>query len=358
MTTVEQVEDQDEVLTNLGTVDAVEPPVTPSVRESLAAAIEQNKSKESEEEKPKSGRERDDAGKFTKGQKEQATKDTVSRETQVSKVAPELPEIKMPKSFPAEKAKDFAALPRPIQELLAKREEDYHKELTKHDEERQFGRTISQMASPYLPLMKAEGADVTKSFEQFLNTAYILRTKSPQEKGQLILKLAQEFGADLRGATQQAQQPFNPVLHQLQQEIAGLKGQLERETTLKKQQEDSSLKSQIDVFAADPKNVHFETVKAHMAALLRGGIAKDLQDAYEQAVYANPHTRSTLLEANVKSVEEQRVADKKAKAEAAKKAGSSIRGAPGMGAVKNGLIAQPDLRKAITSAFAEHRGEA
>jgi len=344
MTTGEEIQAQEENLENALVPEAsvVAEPV--SIRENLATALETVKAKQAEE-TPKTGRERDEAGKFTKEPKE---KKTVSRET------PEvtLPEIKMPKSFPADKAKDFAALPRPIQELLAKREDDYHKELTKHDEERNFGRQVQALANPYLPLIKAEGGEIVKAFEQYLNTAYVLRTKSPQEKGQLILKLAQEYGADLRGASQ-TQPQAHPALQQMQQEIAALKGQIEQEKAFKKQQEDSAIKSQIDAFAANPKNVHFEAVKAHMAALLRGGAAKDLEDAYDQAVHANPHTRSTLLQQT--NVDEQRVAEKKAKAEAAKRAGSSLRGAPGIAATKNGRIVQPDLRSELKAQFAAFR---
>ena len=145
------------------------------------------------------------------------------------------------------------------------------------------------------------------------------------------------------------------MLQQLQQELAGLKGSIEKEKALKEQQEAQALQSQVEAFKSDPKHIHFEAVKADMAALLRGGIAKDLDDANDRAVYANPHTRSTLLEQNKNSVEEQRVAEKKAKAEAAKKAGSSIKGAPGMAATKNGTITQSNLREALKSAFAEHR---
>lgn len=352
MTTVEQIEDQDEVLDNLGTTETVEK--QPSVRESLASAIEQTKAKTEE---PKTGRERDEAGKFSK--KEDKPEIIASREApKVQTKAPVevLPEVKMPKSFPADKAKEFATLPRPIQELLAKREDDYHKELTKHDEERNFGREIQKVVMPYMAQIRAEGVDAPKAIAELFNTAHVLRTASPQVKGELLWRTAQAFGADMRqGLQQQAQQPFNPVLQQLQQEIAGLKGSIEQEKALKQQQEEGALKSQIDTFAADPKNVHFEAVKAHMAALLRGGAAKDLQDAYEQAVYANPQTRSTLLEQNVKSVEEQRVADKKAKAEAAKRAGSSIKGSPGIAALKNGRIVQPNLRKELEAQFAAHR---
>lgn len=363
----EDTKEQDEVIDALAVKDEAPAPEAekpaPSLRDSLASALEQTKAKAAPEQtetpKQKADRERDESGKFVKKAEDKPTVPRGTNKTQIKEqpITQELAPIVMPKSFPAAHAKDFAALPRPLQELLAKREEDFHKELTKHDEERQFGRTVRDLANPYVPLIKAEGGDIAKAFGSYLNTAYILRTKSPQEKGQLLLKLASEFGADLRGASQ-AQGQAHPVIHQLEQKIAQLEGRLTQDSELKKQQEESALKSQIDTFAADPSHPHFEAVKAHMAALLRGNAAKDLQDAYDQAVYANPQTRSTLLQQQQTDAAEEKRLAQKAKAEAAKKAGSSIKGGPGMGASKNPTIQQPNLRAALKSAFAEHRGEA
>jgi hypothetical protein len=333
-------------------IEKEEPVKVPSVRDSLAAAVEESKAKQTDEKPAR-------AVKEAKLPKE--TKTDIQVKTKVFKDAPreaevktDLPAIKVPQSFGGDKKALWDSMPRNVQEFWAKREDEFHRELTKQDEERTFGRSVKELATPYIPLIKAEGGDIVKGFQSYLNTAYILRTKSPQEKGQLLMQLAREFGADLRGV--QAQNPVNPQLHQLQQELAGLKGSIEQEKALKKQQEDAALQTQVEAFAADPKNIHFETVKADMAALLRGNVAKDLQDAYDRAVYANPQTRSTLLAQ--KDSEEKQVADKKAKAEAAKKAGSSLRGGPGPSALRNGNIPQPDLRKALVSAFAEHRGEA
>jgi hypothetical protein len=344
----------------------IEQPIEPpSIRDSLASALEESKAKAANDADgkklvsfkatPKEAKVKDDNA-IDKPLKTKTIKDITKDVSQVTGKETVLPEIKTPQSFQGANAPAWKDLPRNMQEFLAKREEDYHRELTKQDEERTFGRSIKELASPYLPLIQAEGGDVTKAFQNFLNHAYILRTKSPQEKGLLILKLAQEFGADLRGAAQQGNVQVSPQLQQLQQEVQDLKKQREQEIALKKQQEDTALKSQVDAFSADPTHIYFETVKAEMAALLRGGIAKDLQDAYDRAVHANPQTRSALL--SQQKEEEKQVADKKAKAEAAKRAGSSLRGGPGPSALKNGQIKQPDLRKALESAFAEHRGEA
>lgn len=328
----------------------------PSLRDQIEKAVEEVKTKEPEVKKADKPRAED--GKFVKNaapekkiaaQQKQVnqTDETVARET----------EIKAPKSYSAAVMGKWKELPREIQQELVKREDDTHKTLAAQDEDRLFGKQIRDKANPYLAIIRAEGGDIGKAFDEFLNTAYLLRNESPQNKGRLLLHLAQTYGADLRGATQ-AQPNVDPRFNQVLQEVQSLKSVLQQQEGLKKQTEESELKRQIDAFAADPEHEHFETVKAEMASFLKSGIAQDLQDAYERAVYANPQTRSTLLEQQNVQVQEKRVAEQKARADAARKAGSSIKGSPGMAASKNGKIEHKDLRSTIEAAFAEHRGEA
>jgi nitric oxide reductase activation protein len=66
-----------------------------------------------------------------------------------------------------------------------------------------------------------------------------------------------------------------------------------------------------------------------MAALIGQGAAKDLQDAYEQAVWARPDTRATLLAQQRAEEEQKRRAEAKQKAEDARRKSVSITGGPG-----------------------------
>lgn len=331
----------------------------PSLRDTIEEVRENIKTREDGASKKvkteKAERVRAEDGKFVKKDEIAApvrknAAQQVSHETEI-KVEPE---IKIPKSFGAQVQSKWKELPREIQQELAKREDDTHKALAAQDEDRLFGKQIRETSHPYLPIIRGEGGDVNRAFTEFLNTAYLLRTRSPQEKGQLLLQLAQQFGADLRGASQ-TQGPVDPRYAQLTQEVQSLKSTLQQQLELKKQTEDGELKRQIDAFASDPAHEHFETVKAEMASFLKSGIAVDLKDAYDRAVYANPQTRSTLLEQQTAQTQEKRVAEQKARADAARKAGSSIKGSPGMAATKNGRILQPDLRSELRAQFAAHR---
>jgi hypothetical protein len=327
----------------------------PSIRDSLASALEESKAKQVEGGDVKIDKTRDEAGKFIKEDKVvKFNKTQKSSQNNVPRGAIEGELESVPQGLSAIVKSKWAQLPTEVRQEFVKREADFHKELTKHDEERIDGRFFRETTAPYLPVIKAEGGDIKTAFQNFLNTAYVLRTKSPQEKGQLLLKLAKEFGADLRGASQ-PQSNGDPRYNQLTHEVQTLKSTLNQQIAAQKQQEDKAIHSTIDAFAADPKNIHFETVKPHMAALLRGGMAKDMQDAYDQAVYANPQTRSTLLQQQNAESDEKRLAEKKAKAEQARRAGSSLRGAPGIAATKNGRIVQPDLRSELKAQFAAYR---
>ncbi len=144
-----------------------------------------------------------------------------------------------------------------------------------------------------------------------------LRHGSAQEKSAYFAQLAHNYGVDIGQATQ-AHADFNPQQFALQQQNQQLQAQIQNFQTTQQQQAAESLNSDIAAFAADPSHSHFETVKPQMAALLQAGQAKDLADAYEQAIYANPTTRAAVLQQQATAQRE----DAAKKAQAAKQAAS------------------------------------
>lgn len=341
----------EEVLAPEVEIGTEEKPV--SLRDQIVAARDQEV--EPKEDAPakeeKKSRSRADDGKFAKEPKLKVVKP----QAQSTELAPVIdkPKVEAPQSYSAAVKAKWQELPTEIQQELTKREQEFHKELTRHDEERLFGRQIKSVVAPYEAMIRAEGGTADKAVAELLNTAYLLRTASPQQKGQLIWQVARQFGADMAN-TQQAQAAVDPRLQHLQNELQQMKGTLQQQVTLKEQQEQASINNTITTFAASPGHEHFEAVKAHMAALLQNNLAKDLQDAYDQAVYARPDIRSTLLEKQSADLAAKRIAETKAKAEAAKRAGSSVRGAPGMVAPKNGAIVHSNLRDELAANLRAH----
>lgn len=222
-----------------------------------------------------------------------------------------------------EKWKD---LPAEVRQEISKREQDIHQMVTRHDGELRLGREMKDILTPYIPVIQAANSTPAQAVNNLLNTAYKLRTGNAETKAAMLRQIAQEYDIDINAASQ-AQEYSDPVIAQLKQQVEELK-QLANPATLKSQlQEDferDKVKSEVDAFASDPANVHYEQVKGIMASLLGNGQARDMKEAYDMACYANPQIRSTL-EAQKRSESQ---AKRQAEIAAKKHAAASITGSP------------------------------
>lgn len=286
-------------------------------------------------------RPRDDRGRFVSGVEKApeqaqvpAAPDPAKLEAPIEQKAEGKPAVSAapapPNGWAAEAKAKWHELPPEIQAAVSKRETDIAKFTGKTDEERAFGREMQRVVQPYLATIQAEGGTPITAVQSLLNTAYVLRSGTPQQKQQALLGVAQQYGIDLSNAPARTQ--VAPEIAQLQQEISGLRQQLTQRESQTQAQTQAEIQSDIEAFAADPKHPHFQEVKAHMAALLGNGVAKDLQDAYDQACWARPDIRATLSAQQRAEEEQKRRSEEKAKAEAAKRKGASITGGPGSAA--------------------------
>lgn len=122
--------------------------------------------------------------------------------------------------------------------------------------------------------------------------------------------------------------------------------------------------------AKDDKGVllhpHFDELEPDMLLLMNAerarGQAPDLNKVYETAVWANTSTREKMLSGQRAAEEAQRVADQKklaeearAKAERARKAGSSVIGAPGSGQarIQQSKDGNRSIRDELSAAYDE-----
>lgn len=285
----------------------------------------------------KADRVRDDSGKFAKKSEELAEK--------VAPVVESVPEA--PRSWTAEEKAKWAEATPEVRKAILRREQEVEQGFTKLDEDRNFGKSLKEIVQPYMQIINAEGGTPTTAIQSLLNTAYILRTAPVAQKTALFHQLAQQYGVDLSQPNNtQAVQP-NALLaeiNQLKQQIA------QQPQVFQQQQETLAIKSKIDAFAADPKNVHYEKLKPVMASLLQAGQAKDMQDAYDKASWADPDIRSANLIAETQAKETQRIAEIKAKAGLSRKVAVSVRGSPSVNSIgngkSNGVIAD-DIRAAM-----------
>lgn len=322
-----------------------------SIRSDLEKAFEESEPKTDSapeitesKESTKETKSRDQSGKFAKADAK------LSKETKTETPEEKIPDA--PRSWAvAEKAKWNEATPE-VRQAILRREQEVEQGFTKLDEDRNFGKSLKEIISPYMPIIQAEGGTPQAAVQSLLNTAYILRTAPVAQKTALFHQLAQQYGVDLK--TNTAAVHPDQTVQQLQAQIATLQQEIQKQPQVfAQQQENRVVKDQIDAFAADPKNVHYEKLKPVMASLLTSGQAKDLQDAYEKASWADPDIRSSILVEQHKAAEEKRIAEIKAKADSARKTAVSVRGSPSINPVANGKDSN-SIREDLEAAFELH----
>lgn len=234
-------------------------------------------------------------------------------------VIEEKPVIDPPQAWTAEAKKDWANIPTHIQAEIIKRENDTHKMFTSREGELRLGREMKDVIDPFMPLIKEAGAEPKALIHDLLGTVNTLKNGTEEQKIMVMRNIAEGYGVDLQKVMGYQQNPIN----QLYGELNSLKQQLNPQAIinqLQEQQEAVRIQSEVDTFAADPKNVHFEKVKPFMGSLLNSGQAKDLREAYDMACYAIPEIRSTML------VKTDDAAKRKAELAQKKNAAVSIKG--------------------------------
>lgn len=223
------------------------------------------------------------------------------------------------------------AAPPELRKYISDREAEVHKGFTRMDEERQFGKQLKDVIQPYMPLIQAQGGNPASAVQSLLNTAYIFTAGTPAQKIQALQAVAQQYQIPLDQIQQlQRQTQVDPTVAALQRQVQELSQARQQELTQREQLEQHQIQSEIAAFAAAPGHEHFEQVKPHLAALLTNGLAKDLQDAYDQAVWARPDLRATVLAAQQQTAKQAQATQAQARATAAKQAAASVSGAPGV----------------------------
>lgn len=309
------------------------------LRSVLERALEPEAENPSDEAALKAERARDEAGRFKKAE-EQAE---VKAEAKPEEIPPSpSPEKRAPSSWKKEAAAEFDKLPPHVQDEILRREGDFHKGIEGFKTHAELGRSMERTLQPYMQTIQGLGISPDVAVGHLLRADAMLRSGTPEQKATYLATLAKQYGIDMGQASQVA--PEQQYVFQLEQQLRKLQQQQEEFQRSQQEREMQTLNSELQSFAQDHE--HFEAVRDDMAALLQAGRAKDLQQAYDMAVYANPQTRAALLEQQRQEALKQ--AQSQALANRAKAAAVSVRGS----SPASGSTAAPtSLRAALESAY-------
>ena len=259
----------------------------------------------------------------------------------------------------------FARQPKEVQDYIMQRGREMDAAHTRRSQElADYRRQMEPMHNAIgqnMGYLQQIGIPPEVAFNELVNAERVLRTGTPLQKQQALVKMATDYGIALEGfdpAGVQTEAPGGDVAPMLEQYIQPLAGQVtQMQQFLQQQQQQqyqghvSQLENEINVFKAAKgedgqlSHPHFAEVENDMAALAQATVASgaqpNLQDLYDKAVWSNPSTREKLLDAQHKAASEKAEAERKKRVANAKQSKSTGPGSSGAAAPSE----QPSSRR-------------
>lgn len=308
----------------------------PSMSETMAATLASIKGRETATDEGAGiaapDRARAPDGKFTKVDGSAQTVDATAvdvaaadqqqvEQAAAQQTAAQTAQVAPPSSWTAAAKAEFAKASPVVQQEVLRREQQMHDGIAQYKEKANYADTLHKAIAPFEQTIRSMGVEPAVAISALLNADHQLRYGSPQEKMSSFLNIAKSYGIDLSQGIPEQQQ-LDPNIQYLQSELQSTKQQLNQVLTTQQQREQMELNSQIE--RAKQGKEHFDAVRNEMAALLQAGSAKDIDEAYDMAVYARPDLRQALL---AKQLEEKLAAENQKRADEAKKAAEAAKAA-------------------------------
>jgi hypothetical protein len=318
---------------DLATQDNIETELNePTMDETIQSTLDSIKSRDSEaaaeleqhateaESKPQKQRAPD--GKFAKAKDVQVDKQQAEIHGETSESgAPEQTQVPQaqtsnanpPSSWTAAAKAEFSKLNPVIQQEVLKRESDFHKGVEQYREAANYAQSIRNVIAPYENTIRQVGVTPEVAIRELFKKDAELRHPDENVRRAAIYQLARHAGIDLS----QGMQQIDPTALRMHQQLMEREAELNQIKTSQAQREQQELNSFLE--QAKQGKEHFDSVRNEMAALLQAGTAKDINQAYEMAIWARPDLRQSLL---AKQQEERRAEQVKI-AQAAKAAAAT-----------------------------------
>lgn len=226
---------------------------------------------------------------------------------------------------------EWEKLPALARAEIERRESDFHRGIEQYKTGAAAAQEWERTTAPFMATIQSFGVTPQVAAQELFKADHLLRYSPMPQKIQMLMKIAGDYGVDINTLAQgiqhiageqvwQQQNPVDPRLQQLQQQV----GQLTQHITQSQQQavaqEHSAIDAEIAAFASDPDHEHFGILQKDMSILLQNGMAKNLDDAYEMAMRQNPQTYQIWLAQQQQEWDAQR----KAKVAKAKQAGANV----------------------------------
>ena len=233
-----------------------------------------------------------------------------------------------PTTWSAAASQQWATLPQPIREEIAKRENDMFRGLEQYRSEAGFAREVKTFLAPLANDLQRHNVAPQAFLGNLINAHLTLASPQlpPEQKLAMAQQLLKTYGIALPQAAADDGTPayVDPEVKELREQLSALQSKINESEQRTVSAERQKLTDEITAFANDPAHPHFNEVAEDIAAMIRGaGGQLGLKEAYERAVWANPVTRAKEIATQEAAAVEKAQKEAKERAEAARKATSA-----------------------------------
>lgn len=225
-----------------------------------------------------------------------------------------------PSNLPKELAQDWAKTPESVRAHLARRESEMAKGLEQYKTGYNYGKQLNDVLKAYQPLLDAQKVGHADAVKYLMNAHYVMSTGNDADRTKFFAQLMKQYNVVPEAVTKAFgdEAPLiDPKVSELEQRISAFEMQQKELNARTIAEAKAKVDAEVQAFASDPKHPYFNEVADHIALLLRDPRIT-LEQAYEQAVWANPLTRAK--EQARLHTEATAASKKAAEEEAAKKA--------------------------------------
>jgi len=326
-----------------------ESPKIPAASEHRAATPAESPAPEGD------GKVRDSLGRFVPKAKEPqegpgaapgtpgATPPVLTPPAAVTAVPAAAPPVQSPQSWsPLVRDEHWAKLPPAVQQEVLRREQEVIQAFRSVAPARQLGEQFHAAIQPYMPAIQAEGVEPITAVTNLMQFATRMRMGTMGEKAATLAQIVNTYGVDinaldsaLAGVAPQAQaDPRQAVNQAVQQALLPIYQAAQQRQQMVAQQADGAARTELEAFAANPKNRFFNDLRNDMADMVdmaaNQGRDLSLQEAYDRAGMLHPEISKIMIaERQGANAQQLTAAAQKAKASAVSVRGTAPVGNPG-----------------------------
>lgn len=206
--------------------------------------------------------------------------------------------ITAPNSYKQEYKDTFNQLPTEWQKYLATREKEVEQGLSKARNQ------YSWVDKVYNDRREALAAQGYNSAQDYINDLVLISDALAKDPTATLEALRSNYGIEANGQENNA----------LQRQLMALQQTVNQQQSYLNAQRQESIVNALNAFmnakdeSGNAKHIYFDDVRDEMVALLKSGLAKDYEDAYNQAVWRVESVRNKMIAAQAKAELEQKTA--------------------------------------------------